>query len=87
MTTEPKPFTIVAGEPWWNFEFAYSFEGSEYIFHVCARSVDEAHQRLKKIAFSRYEGQCDGGPIPLWRGGFFVPLIVWWRNRIGSRKR
>jgi hypothetical protein len=83
--SECKPACIINGEPWWNFHFSYDFDGKSYAFHVPARSEAEAHARMKKIALARYDGQGCGGPIPLWRGGFFVPLIVWWRNAT-SRK-
>lgn len=71
---------VVNGEPFWNFHFEYDFDGSTYAFCVPARSEVEAHARMKKIALSRYKGQGDGAPTPLRAGGFFVPLIVWFRN-------
>lgn len=80
MDREPEPFTVIDGEPWWKFMFSYTFEGREYGFDIPARSADEAHARLKKIALARYDGQGDGDGIPLHRGGFLVPLICWWRN-------
>ena len=79
-TDTPKPKFIIDGEPWWNFLYEYDFEGSTYAFDICARSAAEADARLKKIAFARYLGQGDGKPIPVSRGGFLVPIIVWWRN-------
>ena len=78
---KPKPAMWIDGEPWWRFHFSYDFDGKSYGFHVPARSADEAHERMKKIALARYDGQDCGGPIPLLLGGFLVPLIVWWRNR------
>ena len=77
---EPKPVCTIDGEPWWDFLYEYDFDGATYSFHVRARSAEDAHARMKKIALARYLGQSDGGPIPLWRGGFLVPLVVWWRN-------
>ena len=76
----PKPAMWIGGEPWWHFYFSYDFEGNSYEFSVCARSEAEAHARMKKIALARFDGQGCGGPIPLFRGGFLIPLIVWWRN-------
>jgi hypothetical protein len=81
----PAPAMIIKGEPWWHFSYEYDFEGSTYAFDVCARSEAEAHARMKKIALARYLGQLDGNPIPAWRGGLLVPLIVWWRNFRASR--
>jgi hypothetical protein len=75
-----KPVCTINGEPWWDFLYEYEFDGATYGFNVCARSADEAHARMKKIALARYLGQSDGGPVPLHRGGLLVPLIVWWRN-------
>lgn len=78
--SECQPKCIINGEPWWDFSYEYDFEGKTYGFEVCARSAAEADARMKKIALARYMGQVDGKPIPVWRGGFFVPVIVWWRN-------
>lgn len=80
MSRKPKPFAIIDGEPWWRFAFSYTFEGKEYAFDIPARSTDEAHARLKKIALARYDGVGDGDAIPLSKGGFFAPFICWWRN-------
>jgi len=77
---ETKPAAIISGEPWWNFLYEYDFDGSTYSFSVCARSLREAEERMKKIAFARYVGQGDGQPVKIWRGGWMAPLIVWWRN-------
>lgn len=77
---QPKPKLFIDGEPWWDFHFSYDFDGKQYAFTVCARSADEAHARMKKIALARYDGQGHGGPIAVWRGGFLVPIICWWRN-------
>ena len=76
----PRPACYVNGEPWWDFSYEYDMDGSVWSFRVRARSYADAEARLKKIAFARLCGQIDGAPIPLWRGGFLVPLIVWWRN-------
>jgi len=76
---------IINGEPWWHYHFEYDFDGSTYSFDVPARSELEAHARMKKIALARYMGQGHGGPIPLHRGGFVVPLVVWWKNLTASR--
>lgn len=81
MSNEPKPVMIDAnGDKWWNFLFSYDWEGKEYAFDICARSEQEARERLKRLPLARYDGQGHGGPIPLSRGGFLVPLIAWWKN-------
>ncbi len=77
----PRPVCTIGGGPWWDFHYEYDFNGSTWGFQVRARSAEEAQERMKKIALARFCGQGDGGPIPLWSGGFLVPLIVWWRNR------
>jgi len=76
----PKPACVVDGEPWWNFLYEYDWEGKTYCFEICARSQSEADARLKRLPLARYKGQADGNPIPMSRGGWLVPLIVWWRN-------
>ena len=78
---EPKPVQIDAdGTKWWRFLYEYDWEGAQYSFNICARSKEEADARLKRLPLARYSGQGDGHPIPFARGGFLVPLIVWWRN-------
>ena len=77
---ECRPAMWIDGEPWWHFHFSYDFDGKSYGFHVPARSAEEAHARMKKIALAKYDGQGDGGPITLSQGGFLIPFIVWWRN-------
>lgn len=80
MSIEPRPLmTDENGDKWWNFEFSYRFDGDEYAFSVPARNVGEAKARLSQMGMARYEGQCDGRPIPAHRGAF-VPMFVWWRN-------
>lgn len=78
---KPKPAMVINGESWWNFCFEYDFGGATFAFDITARSADEAHERLKKIALARYVGQADGNPVSLLRGGFMIPLVCWWRNR------
>ena len=70
---------IIDGEPWWHFHYSYDWEGKKYAFNICARSEQEAHDRLKRLPLARYDGKGCGGPIPLYRG-WWVPLLVWWRN-------
>lgn len=82
---ECKPAMTINGEPWWHYHFEYDFDGATYAFDVPARSEAEAHARMKKIALARYLGQADGGPIPLSRGGWLVPIIAWWRNLTAAK--
>jgi hypothetical protein len=77
---QPKPAYIIDGEPWWNFLYDYDLDGATYQFSICARSGEEAQQRLKKIALARYAGQADGQAIPVSRG-WWIPIWCWWRNR------
>lgn len=80
---EPKPVQIDAdGTRWWNWLYDYDWEGKTYCFAICARSKEEADARLKRLPLARLVGQQDGEGIPFMRGGFLVPLIVWWRNLI-----
>lgn len=78
---EPKPVQIDAdGTRWWNYLYEYDWDGKTYGFGICARSEQEAHDRLKRLPLARYVGQGCGGPIAATGSGIFVPLIVWWRN-------
>ena len=78
---EPKPVQIDAdGTKWWRFLYEYDWDGVKYGFDVCARSREEADERLKRLPLARYSGQGDGEPIPFGVRRLLVPLIVWWRN-------
>jgi hypothetical protein len=78
----PKPaFVDENGVPWWNFLFAYEWEGKTYGFDICARSEEEAKARLKRLPLARYDGQADGDPIPVNAATrVYVPFLVWWKN-------
>ena len=79
--TDCKPAMIVDGEPWWLFCFSYTFEGGEYALHIPARSVDEAHERLRKMALARFDGQLHGGSIKVTQvSGMSVPTSVMWKK-------
>lgn len=80
MSNDPKPVCTINGEPWWDFLYEYEFDGGTYSFHVCARSRNEADARMKKIAMARYRGQACGGPIAVWHGWAWVPLLTWWKG-------
>ena len=81
MSRDPKPVQVDPdGTKWWRWLYEYDWEGVTFAFDIVARSKDEADDRLRRLPLSRYVGQGDGEPIPFARGGFLVPLIVWWRN-------
>lgn len=77
---EPKPACVIDGVPWWDYLFEYDHDGATVRFLVRATSESDANERLRKMSFARYMGQGDGVAVPLSRGGFLAPLIVWWRN-------
>ena len=78
---ECKPCHVDAdGTKWWRFLFEYDWEGKTYGFDIPARSEEEALDRLKRLPLARFLGQGDGNPVPISKGGFMIPLVVWWRN-------
>ena len=77
---QPKPAAVVNGIPWWDYLYEYDMDGATFSFSVRATSEVDAAARMRKIALARYVGQMDGQPVPLSRGGFLAPLVVWWRN-------
>lgn len=81
MACGPNPVQIDPdGTKWWRWLYEYDWEGDRFCFDIVARSQDEADARLKRLPLARFVGQGDGAPIPFIGGGFFVPLVVWWRN-------
>ena len=75
-----EPAMVINGEPWWHFMYEYEWDGATYCFDICARSQEEADARLRRLPLARSMGPMSGNPIPVSRGGFLVPLVVWWRN-------
>lgn len=80
MEYKPKPAVMVDGQPWWDFLYEYDMDGASFGFTVRATSREDAEARMRKIALARFVGQADGLPVPMSRGGFLVPLVVWLRN-------
>lgn len=77
----PKPVGIFDGVPWWNWSYEYDWNGKTYSFEICAPSKEDADARLKRLPLARFQGQCDGTPIPINPATkAWVPLLVWWRN-------
>ena len=68
-------------EPQWpTWLVDYNFEGKLYSMHVVARDADEAKRRLSACAnFGQVKGELLAS-VPASRGGFLVPLVVWFRN-------
>ncbi len=82
MGAEPTPVCVIDGEPWWNWMFEYDWDGATYTFSICARSEDEARERLKRLPLARYVGQADGEPRRLLSlSTLFDALRLKWMNR------
>lgn len=64
------------------FLFNYRFGGAEWGISIFAADPAEAKEKIKAVAFARYEGEL-AMRIPAALGGFgLVPrLICWLRNR------
>jgi len=67
---------------WPTWLFSYNFEGKQWSMEVVARDHDEAKRRLDAAAaWGKLDGELIAS-VPLSRGGFLVPLVVWVRNLI-----
>lgn len=78
-----KPACVIEGVPWYDFGFEYEWEGKTYGFHVCARSAQEAQDRLKRLPLARFLGpeervRMPGGP--LWLARIWLTFVCSWRN-------
>ena len=64
------------------FLFNYRFGGNEWGVTIFASSPDEAKEKIKAVAWARYEGEL-GMRIPVALGAFGIlpSFICWLRNR------
>ena len=58
--------------------FSYRFNGREYTIDIVAKDADEAKERLKALAWAKYDGIL-GGRMPA-KLGFFAKTLVALRN-------
>lgn len=66
---------------WPTWLISYNLDGAQWSMTIVARDADDAMRRLKQAATW---GKIDGEVkeiIPVWRGGFLIPIKVWLRNR------
>lgn len=81
MVAVPKPVCVIDGVPWWNWLFEYDWDGATYTFHICARSEQEARERLNRLPLARYVGQADGMPRSVYSPqAWWGMLQVLWRR-------
>jgi hypothetical protein len=63
-----------------DYLFEYPYQGSRWGLTIRATSREDAQARFKALAW----GEFKGGPCETLSAasprGWFVPLIVWWRN-------
>ena len=67
-------------KPWPTWLVSYNMDGSQWSLNIVARDAEDAKRRLAQAAAW---GTVDGeliSSIPVWRGGFLVPVSVWWHN-------
>lgn len=65
---------------WPTWLFSYNMDGTQWQISVVAKDADEAKRRLSAAAAW---GTLDGelvATVPMWRGGFLVPIVCWWHN-------
>lgn len=56
--------------------FEYRHDGSEWGIEIIARSPEEAKERLKSLAWARYQGEIKA-KIPLPTSGVFFRIARW----------
>lgn len=64
---------------------SYNMDGSQWSMSIVAKDADDAMRRLKQAATW---GTVDGemlASVPVWRGGFLIPLVCRVRNRLLRR--
>lgn len=70
----------IDGEDWYDYLYEYDWDGGMYSFKICARSIDEAEARLRRLPLARFAGVV-GDEIPVTTTArVTTPLKVWWRN-------
>lgn len=72
-------------EPKWpTWMFSYNFDGKQWSMEVIAPTAEEAKRRLDAAAaWGKLDGELIAS-VPLVRGGFLIPIVVWLRNAICS---
>ena len=72
-------------EGWNTYMFDYYHDGSWWSIDICARSIEDARERLNKLPQAKLAGEVYLTlPVEL---GWLAKLIVWWRNLKGYRGR
>lgn len=84
--SDVKPACVIDGVPWYDFLFEYDWEGKTYGFDICARSEEEARDRLKRLPLARLLGPGERSQVPAnaltrWALPYWLTLVCWWRNR------
>jgi len=62
--------------------FEYQHEGAEWAIQIPATSAEDAHARLKKLAWAKYRGEVHSTyRVPsTFLGGLVARIITWWFN-------
>lgn len=89
--SDVKPACVIDGVPWYDFLFEYDWEGKTYGFDICARSEEEAKDRLKRLPLARFLGPGECGRVPVgvfsrWWQSYWLTLVCRWRN-LGRARR
>lgn len=64
------------------FLFTYRFNGSEWGTSVFAKDAAQAQEKIKAMAFARYDGELKMRvPAAIPGAGIFVKLFVWLKSR------
>ena len=74
----------IGGEDWYKYDVSYHYEGREYSFNIYARSVEEAHCRIRSLKYNaEYAGEiiAEYPAIPGWIANLRFKIKKWFDDR------
>ena len=84
VSSDLRPVTVVDGEPWYDFIVTYAYEGSNWDMDICARTREEAEDRLRALGYGKVLGivQAKYSVYPRTRPlvQAFAQLRCWYNN-------
>ena len=67
--------------------FEYQHEGAEWAIQIPATSAEDAHARLKKLAWAKYRGEVHNSyRVPTtFLGSILARIATWYLNKTGPK--
>lgn len=63
------------------FQFSYRFDGAEWGITIFADSPAQAREKIKAVAFARYDGELMARIPAVLGAGIIARAMCWWNNR------